>query len=83
MLSTNQFRFDKASRNLVASVNTFNESYLGGFPVTMEIHSPKTGNVCRFFIDAAAAERNEYWDGEEMQYISAETDVRVILHCGE
>jgi len=47
------------------------------FPCTIRIQGKRS--VLEFFQDGAAAIRNEFWDGEAMQYFSPETGV-VFLH---
>lgn len=72
-LSTSDFSYMKASKTLVKSAS-------GVFPEKIVVTSHHTGKVIKFMMDTAAAIKNEFWDGEQMEYTSHETDVRVCLH---
>lgn len=80
--NTNQFRFIKDHRVLLGNIIELVDGYLGGFPSTMEIKSDHTGKVVRFVVDEEAAIRNEFWDGEMCEYISNDTNTRVVLIRG-
>ena len=46
----------------------------GDFPDKVFIRSHHTGKVVCFTQDRIAAERNEWWDGEMMEYITLSND---------
>ena len=77
--TSGHFSYNKAKRTMMAGLNQLG---LPSFPRVLEIVSVATGRVVRFVQDDAAAERNEYWDGEMMEYYTNEADVsrvRVVL----
>ena len=53
--------------SMIADLSDFQ---LNGFPHIVKVYSPDTGRIATFEPDLKAAERNEYWDGELMEYIS-------------
>ncbi len=78
--NTNQFRFNKDRRTLSASMSAIiGQFYVGGFPSKFTLESAHTGRVVEFETDDEAAIRNEFWDGEMCEYISRDTDVRVVF----
>lgn len=67
-LKTNQFRYDRATKTMYAGCS---ELGLSGFPKTLLVTSTVTGREVQFIKDYAAAEANEFWDGEMCEYIPA------------
>lgn len=57
--------FNKETGRLTLS----SEFFCGAFPADLIISSHHTGNEVRFVKDHAAAERNEWWDGEMYEYL--------------
>lgn len=53
--------------SMIADLSDFS---LRGFPHVVKVFSPETGRVATFEPDLKEAERNEFWDGEQMEYIS-------------
>ena len=69
------FKYDKKTFRMTSSLNVLG---LQSFPSMLEVVSTETGRIVRFFADNAAAERNEYWDGEMMEYFTRESDINRI-----
>lgn len=57
--------FNKEAGHLTLS----SEFFAGGFPAELIVRSHHTGNEVLFVKDHAAAERNEWWDGEMYEYL--------------
>jgi hypothetical protein len=72
VMETKDFKWDKKNRILSAAKS-------GGFPGVLKIRSSHTNIVIEFVQDDEAGVRNEFWDGEMMQYCSQESDIVVIL----
>ena len=66
------FSYDKARRIMTSSLNRLG---LQSFPPVLDIVSTHTGRIARFVQDTDAAVRNEFWDGEQMVYVTKETDM--------
>ena len=65
--------------SMIADLSDFR---LNGFPRVVKVTSPDTGRVATFEPDLASAERNEFWDGELMEYISKDSfaaNIRLTL----
>lgn len=78
-LYTNEGVFDKENKILSFSSN-------GVFPAYLEVRSSHTGKLVVFARDDAAAEANEFWDGELYEYkpVGRLPNLQtVILHCGD
>lgn len=52
---------------MIADLSDFR---LNGFPHIVKVFSPDSGRIATFEPDLVEAERNEFWDGEQMEYIS-------------
>lgn len=79
--TTSFFQYDKKSRLLVSSKNVLGISH---FPSALEVISTETGRIVKFFADNDAAERNEFWDGEMMEYYTRDTDInrlRLVINA--
>jgi hypothetical protein len=69
------FEYDKKKKVMSSSLNKLG---LTRFPSVLEIISIATGRIVRFEQDEKQAERNEYWDGEMMVYVTRDTDINRI-----
>lgn len=77
--STNQFQFQKKGRVLVGELSELGIPPGEGFPNTVTVKSAHTGKIATFVKDHAAAQRNEWWDGEMYEYKSQDTEVGLVL----
>lgn len=59
-------------------VGELSDFRLNGFPHVVKVCSPDTGRTATFEPDLATAERNEFWDGEQMEYISKDAFAKHI-----
>lgn len=82
VVSLRDFAYDKDQKKLSAA----SELTAGTFPPKLKVISHHTGAAIIFVQDDAAAMRNEFWDGEMMEYIphlldqsSCKVD-RLVLH---
>lgn len=76
--STKEFSYNKAKNTFTASVSTLKTDR---YPQKFELVSSQTGVTITFFQDDEAAMRNEWWDGEYMEYINRVNDVRVVINA--
>jgi hypothetical protein len=70
---------DSVKWSMIADLSDFQ---LNGFPRVVKVTSPDTGRVATFEPDLVSAERNEFWDGELMEYISKDSfaaNIRLTL----
>lgn len=77
--TTKRFRYNRESKRLIGELSSFG---LGRFPTDLLIGSPDTGRTCLFIVDEEAALRNEFWDGEQLEFFSRDPaccGVRVVL----
>lgn len=65
---TSDFEFNKEGRYLIAELSTLGFVPGESFPDSLEVRSEKTGKLVVFRRDNTAAIRNEFWDGELMEY---------------
>ena len=71
--------YPRGEWSMIADLSDF---WLNGFPRVVKVTSPDTGRVATFEPDLASAERNEFWDGELMEYISKDSfaaNIRLTL----
>ena len=59
--------YPRGEWSMIADLSDFR---LNGFPHVVKVFSPDSGRTATFEPDINAAERNEFWDGEMMEYIS-------------
>ena len=62
-----QFSFNKETKVLSAEASSLG-MMPGRFPRSFEVFSPNTGRTVKFEYDQEAAEANEFWDGEMVEY---------------
>ncbi len=72
MISTAALSFNKERRTLLGEASELGIRTGAAFPLEVMVRSAHTGRVIRFAYDHAAAERNEWWDGEQAEYIPVE-----------
>ena len=79
LTKVNTIEHPRGEWSMIADLSDFR---LNGFPRVVKVTSPDTGRVATFEPDLASAERNEFWDGEMMEYISKDsfaTHIRLTL----
>lgn len=73
---SNQFTFDKNTKRMVAEASDLGLR-AGDFPQSLDVVSDHTGRTVRFVYDLAEALRNEFWDGEMVEYVPTSVDSKI------
>lgn len=74
--NSSQFTFDKNTKRMVGEASELGMRP-GNFPQSLDVVSDHTGRTVRFVYDLAEALRNEFWDGEMVEYVPSAVDGKV------